>query len=68
MYVKNYKYFVAYSYIDDGENIRFDNCFTTVKCKLHYTSILESLTKELEAKYNRNNLTIINFQLIGETK
>lgn len=65
---KSYKYFISYSFINEDGQIRFGNCFTTVKCKIQYTSVLETITKELESKLNVTDLVIINFQLVGEYK
>lgn len=66
MLAKHYKYFISYSYLDEEGNIKFGNTFITVKCKLLYSSILKSVTEEIQSKQNIKEVVIIHFQLIGE--
>lgn len=64
--VKRYKYFVSFSFIDENGNTKFDNLFTIVKCKIAYSSVLKTITKEIEEKQNLKDVVILNFQMVCE--
>ena len=59
--LEKYNYFIAYSYMDECDEIAFDNCFMDLTRKIKSKNDINQLQSKIADKYALDSVTIINY-------